>query len=93
MDLTTSNAARLDPSVRAELKKQQQARLAVKAKVAAGEIEAAEYSAMFAAQPEQQRKAAINAAQAAERAAARKAQFKEATDDAKGGAAAFGGDA
>lgn len=91
MDLQTSNAARLDPSVRAQLKKQQQARLAVKAKVAAGEIEASEYSAMFAAQPEQQRKAADQARQAAERAAARAERFAAATDDAKGGAAAFGG--
>ena len=93
MNLSTSNEARLDPAVRAELKKQQQARLAVKARVAAGEIEAEEYSAMFAAQPEQKRKAAINAAREAAAAAEQAKRIEEATADAKGGAAAFGGEA
>ena len=93
MELSTSNQARRDPSVRAALKKQQRARLAVKAKVAAGEIEPEEYSAMFAAQPEQIARKAIQDAERAQRKAAREQRYAEALQRAEGGASVFEGDA
>lgn len=89
MELSAGSAARRDPEVRAELKKQQQARLAVKAKVLAGEIEASQYSEMYASQPEQVARKAIQDQVNRQRREARRAQSSAALANAKGGAAVF----
>lgn len=91
MQTITAKASRAAPEVRAKLKEQQLARLALKAKVAAGDIDSATYSAAYAAQPEQVKKAADHAAQAAERAKAREARHASAIADADGAADAFKG--
>ena len=88
---TTTNTARLLPEVRAALKKQQHARHAAKRKMAAGEIEPHEYSAMFASQPEQVAKAKAQAAERAARNKVKSAAVQAALTNAEGGAEAFGG--
>lgn len=91
METVTAKQARLDPTVRASMKDQQLARLALKEKMQAGEITAEEYSAAYAAQPAQIRKAAASALQAAERAAKRSEAFDASIADAQGAADAFKG--
>lgn len=88
---TTTNSARKDPEVRAALKKQQFARVAAKRKMIAGEIEPHEYSAMFAAQPEQVAKAKAQAAERAARKKVKSAAVQAALSSAEAGAASFGG--
>lgn len=91
METITAKQARLDPSVRAAMKKQQMARLALKEKLRNKEITAEDYSTAYAAQPAQVAKAADHAANAAERAAIRNAKYEEAIANATGGADAFKG--
>jgi len=88
---TSSNAARRDPEVRAALKEQQLARVAIKKRVAAGEIEASEYSAMYEKQPEQVARRRVQDAESAKRRAARKTANAVALNNAYGGAEVFKG--
>lgn len=86
---TTSNSARKDGAVRAALKEQQVARLAAKAKVCAGEIEASAYSAMYEKQPEQIARRKTQEATAAARRIARNTAVASGIANAQGGASAF----
>ena len=86
---TSTNQARKSPDVRAALKEQQQARLAAKAKMAAGDIPAEQYSAMYSKQPVQVERAKKQQANALLRQAARTSAVSAGVNNAKGGATAF----
>ena len=89
---TSSNPARRNPDVRAALKKQQQARLALKQKMIDGEIEPEVYSKAYDSQPEQMQKRKVQEIESAKRRNARKAANTIALTNAQGGADAFKGE-
>lgn len=88
---TSGNAARKDPAVRSALKEQQTARLALKQKMAEGEIEPEAYSKAYESQPEQIVKRKAQESESVRKRATRQAANSVAMSNAKGGAAAFNG--